>query len=242
MKTYFYIENKDFSDYLKLTTNNKTYYFCDDLTVELDGCDNLNIDIEYIKAEDYFKIKSQNVFLKLLLIIVKWIFSPLMFFIDNDDGIRLDKGYKSFNPFTYKKSFSINSANEKTININFIKAKYDKLTKKYTKPLMVIKGDDVIDISEETSFSSISFKQEWNAYHIPAYTVIMIFILLINLLIFLIFTKVIREMPQCPMSENIGAIVGISFCSIIMIALLVAYIVIIVKAHRLQKEVISKNA
>lgn len=69
-----------------------------------------------------------------------------------------------------------------------------------------------------------------------------VWIRVINLLIFLIFTKVIREMPQCPMSENIGAIVGISFCSIIMIALLVAYIVIIVKAHRLQKEVISKNA
>lgn len=49
-------------------------------------------------------------------------------------------------------------------------------------------------------------------------------------------------MPQCPKSENIGAIVGISFCSIIMIALLVAYFVVIVKAHRLQKEVISKNA
>lgn len=103
IKTYFHIENKDFSDYLKLTTNNKTYYFCDDLTVELDGCENLNIDIEYIKAEDYFKIKSQNVFLKLLLIIVKWIFSPLMFFVDNDDGIRLDKGYKSFNLFDIHK-------------------------------------------------------------------------------------------------------------------------------------------
>lgn len=41
--------------------------------------------------------------MKLLLIIVKWIFSPLMFFVDNDDGIRLDKGYKSFNLFDIHK-------------------------------------------------------------------------------------------------------------------------------------------
>ena len=34
-----YLENKEFVDYLKLTTNGKTYYFCDDLTVEFDDCE-----------------------------------------------------------------------------------------------------------------------------------------------------------------------------------------------------------
>ncbi len=241
MKTHFHIENKEFVDYLKLTTNGKTHYFCDDLTIEFDDCENLDVDIEYVRAEDYFKIKSKNLFLKLLLTIVKWIFSPLIYFIDNDDGIRLDKGYKSFNPFTLKKSFSIVSPNEKTINIHYIESKYDRITKKYSPPSIELKVDGVIDKIEETTFSSAIFKQEWNTYHTPAFTVIMILILLLNILNFSIFAKVIREIPVCSTSENIGGIIGMSFCSLVMIALFVAYIVVIVKAYRLQKEVISKN-
>ncbi len=241
MKTNFHIENKEFVDYLKLTTNGKTYYFCDDLTVEFDDCENLDVDIEYLRAENYFKIKSQNLFHKLFLTIVKWIFSPLMYFIDNDDGIGLDKGYKSFTPFMHKKSFSIVSPAEKTVNIHYIESKYNRITKKYSPPLMELKGDYVIDKIEETRFLSATLKQEWNKYHIPAFTVIMVVILLLNWLNFSIFAKVIREIPLYPMSENIGGIVGMSFCSIVMIALFIAYIVVIAKAYRLQKEVISKN-
>jgi len=241
MKTHFHIENKEFVDYLKLTTNGKTQQFCDDLTIEFDDCENLDLDIEYVRAEDYFKIKSKNLFLKLLLTIAKWIFSPLIYFIDNDDGIRLDKGYKSFNPFTYKKSFSIASPNEKTVNIHYIESKYDRITKKYSTPSMELKVGGVIDKNEETTFSSEILKQEWRTYHTPAFTVIMILILLLNLLNFSISAKVIREIPVCSISENIGSIVGISFCSLVMIALFVAYIVVFVKACRLLKEVISKN-
>ena len=157
MKTHFHIENKEFVDYLKLTTNGKTHYFCDDLTIEFDDRENLDVDIEYVRAEDYFKIKSKNPFLKLLLSIVKWIFSPLIYFVDNDDGIRLDKGYKSFNPFTHKKSFSIISPNEKTINIHYIESKYDRTTRKYSQSSMELKVDGVIDKNEETTFSSAIF-------------------------------------------------------------------------------------
>lgn len=241
MKTHFHIENKEFVNYLELTTNGKTYYFCDDLTIEFDDCENLDIDIEYVRAEDYFKIKSKNVFLKLLLTLVKWIFSPLIYFIDNDDGIRLDKGYKSFNPFTHKKSFSIVSPNEKTVNIHYIESKYDRITKKYSPPSMELKVDGVIDKIEKTTFSSTILKQEWNTYHTPAFAVIMIAILLLNILNFSIFAKVIREIPVCSTSENVGRIISMSFCSLAMIALLVAYIVVIVKAYRLQKEIINKN-
>lgn len=38
IKTHFHIKNKEFADYLKLTTNGEIYYFCDDITVELDDC------------------------------------------------------------------------------------------------------------------------------------------------------------------------------------------------------------
>ncbi len=241
MKTHFHIENKEFADYLKLTTNGETHYFCDDLTIEFDDCENLDVDIEYVRAEDYFKIKSKNLFLKLLLAIVKWIFSPLIYFMDNDDGIRLDKGYKSFNPFTHKNLFQLFSPNEKTVNIHYIESKYDRITKKYSPPSIELKVDGVINKIEETTFSSAILKHEWNTYHTPAFTVIMIVILLLNILNFSIFAKVIRKIPTCSTPENIGEIIGMSFCSLVMIALFVAYIVVIVKAYRLKKEVISKN-
>ena len=240
MKTHFHIENKEFTDYLKVTVQEKEYYFCDDLTIEYDDCDTLNVDIELIKAEEYLKIKQKNEFLKMLLNIAKWILAPLLYFIDNEDGIGLDKGYHSFNPFTIKQSISINSPDEKTINITYTESTYNKTTKKFTPP--ILKHQENITINaEQIAFSPLALKKEWNTYHVPAYTVIMVVIALLNLLNFSIFAKVIREIPLYPMSENIGGIIGMSFCSLVMIALLIAYIVVIVKSHKLYKEVLKVN-
>lgn len=241
MKTFFHIENEEFADYLKLTIKDKTYYFCDDLTVEFNDCENLEVIIEYVRAEDYLKIKTKNLFLKLLLNIMKWIFSPLMFFIDNDDGIRMDKGYKSFNPFIYKKTFLVISPDEKTISINYTESKYDKITQKYAKPFIKLKGDGVTDKTEEITFSSNILKQEWNIYHIPAFLVIMFIILLLNVLNFLVFAKVIKEIFLYSIFENISGIIGMLFCSLVMITLFVVCIVVIVKTYHFQKDVISKN-
>ena len=46
MKTYFHIENKEFTDYLKVTVQEKEYYFCDNLTIEYDDSDTLNVNIK----------------------------------------------------------------------------------------------------------------------------------------------------------------------------------------------------
>ena len=240
MKTHFRIENKEFTEYLKITTQDREYYFCDDLTIEYDDCDTLNVDIELIKAEEYLKIKAKNSFLRLLLNIVRWILAPLLYFIDNEDGIGLDKGYHSFNPFTIKQTISINSPDEKTINITYTESTYNKTTKKFTPPTLKYQESTIIN-AEQIAFSPLALKRECNTYHIPAFIVIMVVILLLNWLNFSIFTKVIREIPLYPMSENIGGIIGMSFCSLVMVALLVAYIVVIVKSHKLYKKVLKVN-
>ena len=241
MKVYFRVENTEFVDYLKLTANGKSYYFCDELTVEVDDYEILDVEIELVRAEDYMKLKSQNPFIRLLQNIAGWIISPFVFFADNDGGIHLDNGYKTFSPFTYKKSFSITPQNGEVVYVNYTKAEYDEVTKKYTKPSLQIKGDGVIDKNEESSFASTILKQEWNIYHIPAFSVLMLIVLLLNVLSFSLFAKVIREIPIYSMCENIGGIIGVSLSSLFMVALLVAYIVIIVKAYRVQKEVIDAN-
>ena len=241
MQTYFHIANKDFTDYLKVTVQGAEYYFCDDLTIEYSDRDTLNLDIELIKADDYLKSKAKNSFLRFLLNMFKWIFAPLIYFIDNEDGIGLDKGYLSFDPFTIKQSLSIDCPNEKTINISYFESKYNKMTKKYTPPTLKIQENIVIK-TEEIAFSPFILKREWNTYHIPAFTLIMILITLFNLLIFSIFVKIIKELPLYPTSENIGKIIGISFCAIIMIALLVVYIIVIVKSYNLYKKILKENS
>lgn len=240
MKTHFHIENKEFVDYLKLTTNGKTHYFGDDLTIEYDDCDTLNVDIELIKAEEYLKIKSKNRFIRLLLNILKWILSPLLFFIDHEDGSGLDKGYHSFNPFTIKQSISIYSPDEKIINITYIESVYNKTIKQFSPPTLKYQENTTIN-TEQIAFSSLALKREWNTYHIPAFTVIMVVIALLHWVTFSIFAKVIKEIPVCSTFENIGGIIGMSFCSLVMIALFVAYIVVIIKSHRLYKEVLKIN-
>lgn len=163
MKTHFRIDNKEFTDYLKVTVQEREYYFCDELTIEYDECDTLNVDIEMIKAEEYLKIKAKNSFLKLLLNIAKWILAPLLFFLDNEDGVGLDKGYHSFNPFTIKQSISIDSPDEKTISITYIGSTYNKTTKKFTPSTLKHQENTIIN-TEQITFSPLSLKK--NGTHI----------------------------------------------------------------------------
>lgn len=237
MKTYFHIENKEFTDYLKVTIQEKEYYFCDDLTIEYDECDTLNVDIELIKAEEYLKINAKNAFMRVLLNVVKWILAPLVYFFDNEDGIGLDKGYFSFNPFTIKQSISIDAPDEMTISITCIESSYNKTTKKFTPPTLIHQEHTIIT-TEEILFTPLVLKRDWRAYHIPAFSVITVVILLLNWLNFSIFAKVIREIPT---SQNLIGIVGMSVCSIVLIALLVAHAVVTVKAYKLYKKVLKEN-
>lgn len=238
MKTHFHIGNKRFVDYLKVTTNGKTYYFCDDLTVEYDDCENLEVDIELIKATNYFNIKSKNPILKWFVRILRFILSPLIFFIDNEDGIGFHKGYYSFNPFTHKQTVLINSPNERIINIGYTDARYNKTTKKFSSPVIKIKEEDVIVKSEETRFSEKILKQEWNVYHVPAYIVLIILVLLINAVNFLVCGKAIFKDFEILSFLEIS---GIVFCSTVIIGLFVLIIVGIVRSRRYYKEVIEIN-
>ena len=240
-KTHFHIENKEFADYIKLSTQEKEYYFCDDLTIEYADCDRLAVDIEWMKAEDYQKIKVRNPLLRLLLSLVKCFFAVLLYFIDNEDGIGLDKGYSSFNPFTVKQSITINSPDEKTIHIRCLAPVYNKMTKKYGPPTVKLMQEDVGMHTETVRFSAASLKQEWITYHVPAFSVIMILLLLLNWLGLAMLVRVISEKALYPTLWAFGGIIGASFCSLVMIALLVTYIIVIARAYRLYKTVVTVN-
>ena len=240
MKTTFRIENENFVPLFKIVANGSTYYIEKDLTIEYSDCEQLEIDLELVHTADY--IKSKNPFLRFLWNVAIWIFSPLLFFIDNDDGIREDRGFSSFTPFTLKQSFSINAPDEKTITINYTDSQYDRLSEKYTPPIVRLHGDTIIQHTEDIAFSATVFKREWNTYHIPGFTVLTIVVLLLNWLCFSLFAKVIREIPLFSLAENIGHLIGISFCSLVMIALFVACIIRFIKLHKFYKKVLQINS
>lgn len=208
------------------------------MTIEQDDCESLDIDIAFISAEEYFKLKNKNIILKLLIGMVKWIVSVFVFFADNDGGIRLDKGYGSFNTFTLRKSFSVYHPAEKAIGIKYTEPRYNKATKEFLPPALEINGYGIVLKGEKALFSAEAFKQEWKGYHIPAFTVLLTLILLLNWFVFWILAKVIVGYPA---SNGIGVVIGVSLCSLVMVALLAAYINIAVKAYRLHKRVIEAN-
>ena len=179
--------------------------------------------------------------MKLLLLILKLIIFPLNFFVDNDESIRLYRGYETFNPYTIKKSFSISNPNEKTVNLIFTEAAYNGITKKFTPSDILIQCDGLEIKSEEIRFSETILKHEWNEYHITGFALLMLLVSLLNMLDFVIFVKVIGDIASSTVSENVFGILGMLFCSFVLMGLFVVCIVIIVKAYRLKKEVISIN-
>lgn len=245
MKTQFHIQEEQFPQYLKLTVNNETYYFNNDLTVEFDNRESLDVDIELIHTDDY--IKTRKIFVRFFAFIIKFllyycILSPIIYFADNDDGIHLYRGYKSFEPFIIKKSFSVNSPDGKTINIKYTHCEYSRFLKKYTPPSIEIECEDIVNQSEEAYFSSRILKREWKEYNIPAFGILIILIFLLNLINYLVFAKIIREIPISSVNENIMGIIGMSFCSIVLLVLFVLVIIIIIKSCRFCKEVIKENS
>ncbi len=241
MKTHFHITDEEFADYVKLTVQGKTHYFQTDLTLECEARDTLSADIEWIKTEEYVKISGKSKFLRLLLAVAKWIIGPLVFFVDNDNGIRLDSGYPSFNPYRVKQSVSISDPNEKTVHITLTDPKYNKHTKKYSPPALSYSQADVAVLKEDIAFSEAELKRDWNGYHVPAFTVIMAIILLLNAINYAVAVRSHQREPLLPVSENIGRILGIALCSAVMLAILIAFVVIIVKACKLKKEVARIN-
>ena len=95
---------------------------------------------------------------------------------------------------------------------------------------------------KQGSFSPILLQKEWNAYHIPFFTVAIVFLLLINCLIVSIFVKIIKEIPLFSLSENLFYLLGTSLCAVIVLALSCAYILLIKKAWKIKQEIIHQNS
>lgn len=240
MKTTFQIANRSFTDYLKVTVNGETKYICEQETFEYTECEKLDVHVQFVDSWEYTKIRVKNPILRLLIAIVSCLFSVLNYFLDNNEGIGIDKAYPSITPFTVEKRFTLLPTDDAVITLKWIAPKYNKIQKQYTAPDILVKAASASEEVTKTNYSHAMMKREWKMYHIPSFSVLMIIVLLLNLLGVYMLVKAANEIPLSAISDHIVAVIAMAFCELVLLGLLVAVIAVIIRAYKLYREVQSR--
>ena len=246
MKVSFHIADKEFPDYLQITACGKSQCFNDKIILENDSCNNLSIEIERISTNKFVIEKIKNPFLRFLvfipIVIAEFLISALVFFIDADNyfGINADAVFSKFCPFKIKKTFYIAAPDNKDIGIQITDSTYNKSSKVYSLPDICLDDESAICAASDITYSEKILKQQFCLYTVPAFCILWIVTMLLNILSVVIFTKIIREFPLNNISFNIGATVGAAFCCLIVSALFIAVTVIFIRLYQTCKKITEK--
>lgn len=247
MKTTFRIADKRFSDYLKITAGNKTEYFNKEITLENDFCKTLEFEVERIDKYEFYARKIKNPFLKFILfipaVIVSFLLSALIFFIDGDSsfGIKPHAIFSNFSPFTVRKTFTVENPDNKIIDIKIIRPEFIKNESRYSLPDIVAEEELTKCTNSHITYSEKILKRQWAFYTVPAFCILWIATILLNIISAVIFCKVIREIPLNETAFNVAGIIGMIFCSAVVLALFVAVTVLFVRLYKICKKVSEKQ-
>lgn len=238
MKVSFQLNNKNFEDILAVSINGETKELTEEsklIGFEATDSSEISVQVEHIQKGERVKIK--NPILRWLLVIL---LSPLLLFIltinflaDNDNGISIHKFFYGENPFSIKKTFRT-TPNAESIELTFIKPKYDKQTEKYSNPDILIRNAAVLDEMEEIYYDRKAMKKAFFLYHCPAYTVLFLIILALNVLM-----AVCMKNQLVAEQSDLIAVIGIGICLAIVLALLIVFICVFATTCRLYKQVDS---
>ena len=226
MKLTLTLDNmeKEFEDTLAVSVNGKTK----DLTTQdkqvsfdVTNTDKIEVHVEY-KRNDIQQIK--NPIGRFFAYLFFFLLSPIIFFADNDNGIGIHKFFYDAKPFDVKKTFKI--VPTENIVLKFISPKYDKTTRRFSNPDIEVVGEEMTNVEFYSEYNQASFKKEFRLYHYPAYAVLFAIILALTVLM------VVALINQFSPFDLFG-IIGISFCCVVMLALLIVFICLFVSTHRL---------
>ena len=226
MKLTLTLDNmeKEFEDTLAVSVNGKTK----DLTTQdkqvsfdVTNTDKIEVHVEY-KRNDIQQIK--NPIGRFFAYLFFFLLSPIIFFADNDNGIGIHKFFYAAKPFDLKKTFKI--VPTENIVLKFISPKYDKTTRRFSNPDIEVVGEEMTNVEFYSEYNQASFKKEFRLYHYPAYAVLFAIILALTVLM------VVALINQFSPFDLFG-IIGISFCCVVMLALLIVFICLFVSTHRL---------
>ena len=226
MKLTLTLDNmeKEFEDALAVSVNGETKELTTQerqTSFDIPNIDKIEVQVEY-KRNDIQQIK--NPIGRFFAYLFFFLLSPIIFFTDNDNGIGIHKFFYDAKPFDVKKTFKI--VPTENIVLKFISPKYDKTTRRFSNPDIEVVGEEMTNVEFYSEYNQASFKKEFRLYHYPAYAVLFAIILALTVLM------VVALINQFSPFDLFG-IIGISFCCVVMLALLIVVICLFVSTHRL---------
>jgi hypothetical protein len=235
MKLTFTLDNKEFEDALAVSVNGETKELTTQerqTSFDIPNIDKIEVHVEY-KRNDIQQIK--NPIGRFFAYLFFFLLSPIIFFADNDNGIGLHKFFYDANPFDLKKTFKI--VPTENIVLKFVPPKYDKAARRYSDPDIEVVGEEMTDEVLCSEYNKASFKKEFRLYHYPAYA--LLFTIIFALTVLMTSTLINQFSPF-----DLFGVIGMSFCCVVMLALLIVFICLFVSTHRLFRQIdynLSKN-
>ncbi|MBR2018817.1 MAG: hypothetical protein IKA05_00285 [Clostridia bacterium] len=174
-------------------------------------------------------LKILSCFLLVLLFPIILILSFVAFLADHDNGINVHKFFYEIDPFELTKTVRI-KATETPILISYQKSQYKKDACVLVPPDLFIQKATAVEESKCCRYRRSFFQREFAWYHIPSYALFFTIILLLTALMF--WCLVGQFSPP-----DLFGIVGMSFCCIVMLGLLIAFICLFVCTCKIFKRI-----
>ena len=224
MKISFTLGNKEFEDALSVSVNGETKELTTQerqTSFDIPNTDKIEVQVKY-KRNDIQQIK--NPIGRFFAYLFFFLLSPIIFFADNDNGIGIHKFFYAAKPFDLKKTFKI--VPTENVVLKFISPKYDKTTRRFSKPDIEVVGEEMTDAVLCSEYNPASFKSEFRLYHYPAYA--FLFAIILALTVFMAVALINQFSPF-----NLFGVIGISFCCVVMLMLLIVFICLFISTHKL---------
>lgn len=230
MQLNFILDNKEFDDALNVSVNGELK----ELTVQerhisFDIKDNnaVTVQIEY-KGNSISQ--NQTPFLRYLArLLYILLLSPIIFFADNSNGIEIHRFFYDSKPFNLKKTFILEPTSS-TVAIRYVSPQYNKIEKCFCSPDIAIIGAEATDVIICCEYAEAYFKKSFRFYHYPAYTIL-----------FAVTISLTALMAICLSGQfspfSLFGVIGMSFCSAVTLALLIAFIFLFISTHRAFREI-----
>ena len=164
--------------------------------------------------------------------------SVFVFFADTEDtppGVRAEKVFADFSPFTVKKTLAVSDPDGAVVLLRFAEVEYDPAGRRYGPPDLLPDGGfaaNAICVDSQIAFSASLLRAQWCAYTLPAFCTMWAVLALLLVLCIVIFAKVLREMPESSAAFNAFGIAGMTASLLVVLTLSAVWTVIFVWLHR----------
>ena len=215
MKTTVRLYNREFPDSFLVTVNGVTKELSEDheeITFEWDG-ETAEGEIAYVNHDE---IKVKNPFLRFLAHLLAGLLSILIFWADNDGGIRCERCFKDINSFEIKKRFRLCPSEDGIIEVHFSDPKYRTFDKSYDPPCILLTGD-LTEEESEIYYNPKHMCSAYRMYNYPVFTVLFLLSAFVNWIGVMVSITVVMRIPTSSLLENIGSITGMALCRTIII-------------------------